>query len=227
MAVGPGADPVGGKNARDPGMIPFDPGPPVETAPRFFIGAAHASAGGDAHASTRPAATTPAPPLALMLLSVGGIAAFGVLDERSLGSGIRLEISREQQVLATVLAGELRGSLKEIAAHGPVWPPVIEGGVWWFGNHATFEPRRISDALPADIDHRLLLWRAGDHELRTFDGEPVAPRRPAAVFEVAAAPRSALELAPQHRVLPGKAVDLRLLIVLVDGDDQRERRTPK
>jgi two-component system NtrC family sensor kinase len=96
-----------------------------------------------------------------------------VIDERSLGSGVRLEISREQQILATVLASELRTSLKEIAGRGPVGPVEVVDGVWRFGDSATFEPRRVGDAFPADTAHRLLLWRAGGHELRTFEGEPV------------------------------------------------------
>lgn len=112
---------------------------------------------------------------ALPLLAIGGVAALGVIDERSLGSGIRLEISREQQVLATVLAGELRTRLKEIDRRGPVGPVDVADGVWRFGDDAAavFEPRRAAAQFPADVERRLLLWRSGSHELRTFEGELV------------------------------------------------------
>lgn len=109
---------------------------------------------------------------AALILAIAGIATVGVIDERWLGTGVRLELSREQQVLATVLASELRTSLKEIADHGPVGPPEVRDGVWQFGD-LTFEPRGIGDAFPADAEVRLLLWRAGGHELWTFDGETV------------------------------------------------------
>src|SRR5688572_7435704 len=97
---------------------------------------------------------------ALPLLAIGGVAALGVIDERSLGSGIRLEISREQQVLATVLAGELRTRLKEIDRRGPVGPVDVANGVWRFGDDdaAVFEPRRAAAQFPADVERRLLLW---------------------------------------------------------------------
>lgn len=53
-----------------------------------------------------------------MFVAVGGVAAIGVVDERSLGSGVRLEIRREQQVLATVRAGELTVTLASLVVLG-------------------------------------------------------------------------------------------------------------
>lgn len=135
-----------------------------------------------------------------MLLAIAGIAAVGVIDERLLGSGVRLEISREQQVLANVLAGEMKTSLKEIGGRGPVGTVTVAGGVWRFGD-ATFEPRRVGDAFPADAEHRLLLWRAGGHELRTFDGELV---------DVPELARAAAERAERVWLAPAEAAVLGL-----------------
>jgi len=137
----------------------------------------------------------------MMLLAIVGIAAVGVIDERALGSGVRLELSREQQVLATVLAGELRSSLKQIAERGPVGTLEVVDGVWQFGDAGTFEPRRVGDAFPAETDHRLLLWRAGMHELRTFDGEPA---------DVPTVARAAAERAERAWLTPSEAVTLGL-----------------
>lgn len=80
-----------------------------------------------------------------MMLAIGGIAALGVMDERALVVGIRLELSREQRVLATVLATELREKLEAISGDGPCFDKaVVDDGVWQFGEGAVVvEPRKI------------------------------------------------------------------------------------
>ena len=139
----------------------------------------------------------------LPLLAIGGVAALGVLDERSLGSGIRLEISREQQVLATVLAGELRTRLKELERRGAGGPVDVIDGVWRFGEDdaAALEPGRIGAQFPADDERLLLLWRSGTHELRTFEGELVSASSVA---------RAASERAARATLPAGEAADLGL-----------------
>jgi two-component system NtrC family sensor kinase len=111
-----------------------------------------------------------------MMLAIGGIAALGVMDERSLVVGVRLEISREQRVLATVLATELREKLEAIGGDGPCFDKAaVEDGVWLFGDDddaVAVEPRKIlhGEALSDDGDHRVLLWSSAAHELRTLAG---------------------------------------------------------
>jgi two-component system NtrC family sensor kinase len=113
-----------------------------------------------------------------MMLAIGGIAVLGVMDERSLVVGIRLEISREQRVLATVLATELREKLEGLAGDGPRFEQAqVEDGVWKFGDgEVVVEPRRIlhGDALSDDGDHRVLVWSSATLELRSLAGELVS-----------------------------------------------------
>jgi anti-sigma regulatory factor (Ser/Thr protein kinase) len=113
-----------------------------------------------------------------MMFAIGGIAALGVMDERSLVVGLRLEISREQRVLATVLATELREELEAIGGDGPCFDKAaVEDGVWQFGEGAVaVEPRKIlhGEALSDDGDHRVLLWSSAALELRTLAGDLVS-----------------------------------------------------
>lgn len=113
-----------------------------------------------------------------MMLAIGGIAALGVMDERSLVVGIRLELSREQRVLATVLATELREKLEAIGGDGPCFDKAtVDDGVWQFGEGAVaVEPRKIlhGEALSGDGAHRVLVWSSATLELRTLAGDLVS-----------------------------------------------------
>jgi two-component system NtrC family sensor kinase len=114
-----------------------------------------------------------------MMLAIGGIAWLGVMDERSLVVGMRLELSREQRVLATVLATELREKLERLGGDGPCFAQAqVADGVWRFGGgEVVVEPRRIlhGEALSdEDGDHRVLLWSSATLELRTLAGDLVA-----------------------------------------------------
>src|SRR5689334_15963924 len=96
-----------------------------------------------------------------MLTAIVAIAAVGVMDERSLVSVLWQEIGREQQVLAEVLATELRSGFAALG-DGPVVELTSVGdGVWRFGDGSVvFEPRQIlhRDAFSDDGEYRLLLW---------------------------------------------------------------------
>lgn len=123
-----------------------------------------------------------------MLLAIVAIAALGVMDERSLVSSLRQEIGREQQVLAEVLATELRAGIGELGGEGPAVGLVgVEGGEWRFGDGSIrVEPGRVlvGEAFSGDGEHRLLLWSGAARELRTLAGELVAI--PSVAFAAAA-----------------------------------------
>lgn len=113
-----------------------------------------------------------------MLGAIVAIAALGVMDERSLVSVLWQEIGREQQVLAEVLATELRSGITNLGDDGPMVELVGVGdGVWRFGDGSVvFEPRQIlhSDAFLDDGDYRLLLWSGATRELRLLSGDLVS-----------------------------------------------------
>lgn len=150
--------------------------PPLAILRGFTIGAKRACLIRMLPSSTRPWRTRLL--VLAMVLAIGGIAGLGVMDERSMASGIRREISHEQRVLAEVLAKELRGGLASIGGAGPPLHQIqVEDGTWRFGDGAiTFTPRDLlhGEAFSESGEHRALLWSASTRELRTLDGELVS-----------------------------------------------------
>ncbi len=105
-----------------------------------------------------------------MVLAIGGIAVLGVMDERWMVTNVRLENSRERQVLAEALAAELR------IAGPPVGHTHGVDGVWHTGDASTaVDPRQYiqGEAFSDSGEHRVLLWAPATLELRTLDGELV------------------------------------------------------
>lgn len=107
--------------------------------------------------------------VAAMLVTIAGIAAMRVVEERAESEGARDDMIRQQRVLAEVLAAELRAGVADLAGADLVASPraILHGHAFLEGD-----------------DHRLLLAAGDGSGLRTLDGEPVAlPRLVDAVAE--------------------------------------------
>lgn len=112
-----------------------------------------------------------------MVFAVGGVAVLGMMDEHDLATGVRIETSREQRIIANLVASHLRSRLIAADGEGPPLERVeVDGGVWRFPTvRMALEPRRsLPDALlSANSEHRVLLWSTAAPGLRTLAGDPV------------------------------------------------------
>jgi two-component system, NtrC family, sensor kinase len=121
-----------------------------------------------------------------MLLAIGTVAVMGMMDEHTLSTRVRVETSREQRVLASLMASEFHDRLAALGGSGPpLERAAVAGGVWSFNDGAlAVEPRAIipAEGFSARGEHRLVLWSTAAPELRTLTGEKVfAPSLAAAV----------------------------------------------